>query len=225
MILRTKKWRMILAHYCIANGLPKAGSLPEEKGFTVKTNRRFGKPARHVLQRVSNNLQARKMITAKENDGTLNSVVQNALLPPPPKETMGGAMLRLALKEVGVHEAPMGSNRGTRVEFYQSSTGAYGLAWCASFCSKMARLAGFTGTVSAGAWDLTDSHGHHIASLHAAMPGDCVSLNEGQGHVGILEAVHWERGVVTLVAGNTGDSVKVSEYPINLIHSICRLSN
>lgn len=225
MILLTRKWRLILAHYCLANGLPRAGSLPNEKGYLLHSYLPFGKAARNVIQRVANNLQARKMITAVENNGTLNTAMQNALLPPPPKETMGQKTLRLALKEVGVHEDPMGSNRGRRVEYYQSSTGAYGLAWCASFCSKMAQDAGYTGSVSAGAWNLTDTCGHHVSGLRAALPGDAVSLNEGEGHVGLLMSVHWSAGTFTMVSGNTNDAVHINDWPISLIHSISRLSN
>lgn len=225
MIVNFKKWRKILAHYLEANSLPHAGKAKGEAGWVTNSFKPFGKPARHVVIRVCNHLEAEKKITHKENNGTLNTAVQHALLPPPPKPTIGQTMVKLALKEVGTTEDPFGSNRGRRVEYYQSSTGAYGEAWCASFCSKMARNAGYKGTVSAGAWNLTDSHGTHVLGLAKAQPGDCVSLNEGSGHVGILESVQMDEGTVILIAGNTANSVQVHKYPISMIHSICRLEN
>lgn len=46
----------------------------------------------------------------------------------------------LEFSQIGVTESPWGSNRGARISYasggygpYQGSTGAYGLAWCASF--------------------------------------------------------------------------------------------
>jgi hypothetical protein len=47
-----------------------------------------------------------------------------------------------------------------------------------------------------------------------------VSLNIGAGHVGLLLKKHQNH--VTLVAGNTADSVKEKDYPNAAIHSICR---
>jgi hypothetical protein len=46
----------------------------------------------------------------------------------------------LELSQLGTHEVPYGSNRGPRISYqsqgygpYQGATGAFGLAWCASF--------------------------------------------------------------------------------------------
>jgi CHAP domain len=50
-----------------------------------------------------------------------------------PKLTAGERAVVVALREVGVKESPANSNDGPRVHEYQSTTGAYREAWCASF--------------------------------------------------------------------------------------------
>lgn len=219
LILLTGKWRKALAHYCVANGLPHAGSLPDEKGWTANTNKPGGKPYRHVVQRVDNNLEARKLITAKQNDGTLNDVVQKILIPPAPKLTMGDLAVKFALKEQGVTEVPFGSNNGPRVRYYQSSTGAYGEAWCASFFWKMWQEAGYKGFTSAGAWNTTDSFGTRVLGVEHAKPGDGVSFNEGDGHIGMFLALVGDQ--VKTIDGNTDNEVAIRLRPVSLVHSIC----
>lgn len=62
------------------------------------------------------------------------------------------AIQRFEISQLGVHEIPDGSNRGPCISIvdgcavylgngpYQSSTGAYGAAWCASFADYMLKL-------------------------------------------------------------------------------------
>lgn len=215
--LLTKPYRRGMIHYANVH------ELAIEKGFVVNTNLPLGKVARRFLTRLQRHMHAQhpRAFPVKYIDGTLNSRTKAILVPPVP-DSMGSKALIRALKEVGVHEYPWGSNRGRRVGYYQSSTGEYGAAWCASFCCKMWQLAGYKGPTSAGAWNLTDNYGTRV-SLENAKPGDCVSLDTTQGHVGILERVNHTLGTVTLVAGNTSDSVKIKDYPMSMIHSICRL--
>lgn len=219
--LATRKYRRGMVRYANEKGLRNY-----EKGFAAETNKPLGRPARAFLLRIQKHMHAEHPhnFPIKYVDGTLNSKTKKILVPPPPPVTMNQKIIKSAIKEIGVHESPWGSNDGTRVNWYQSSTGAYNAAWCASFCSKMAQINGYNGAVSAGAWYLTDNCGISVTLAHA-IPGDCVSLDTGEGHVGILLRVNHTLGTVTLIAGNTGDMVKQKDYPIRMIHSICRLNN
>lgn len=191
--------------------------LAKEKGFTVETGRPLGKPARALLKRIQENLHARNLLGEKYIDGTLNSKTQVLLIPP---LSMGDKAAAYALSQVGVHESPWGSNRGADVHRYQSSTGAYGAAWCASFFFYCWQRAGYTGPTSAGAWDATDHHGTPIPSIAHARTGDGVSFNVGDGHIGMYLS-HAAKTVRT-VDGNTSDQVAIRDRPISQIHSICR---
>lgn len=200
-------------------GYSKNHGLAIEKGFSPKLQLPFGRPARRQLLRVQHNLEARKLLTEKQADGTWNTATDHIAFPPLP---VGQKVIARAAREIGVQEKPFGSNRGTRVEFYQSSTGEYGQAWCASFCWKMWQLEGYKGAVSAGAWRSTDDIGTTVGDADFLKPGDLVSLNEGDGHVGLFVKLNKPQNTVTLLAGNTANSVKEKDYHVSLIHSMCR---
>lgn len=211
MILNTRKWRRAI------NAYRKAWGLEKEPGFTVETGKPLGKPARALLLRVQKNLHARGLLAEKYVDGTLNTPTQILLLPP---LTMGDKAAAYALGQQGVHESPWGSNRGRDVRRYQTSTGAYGEAWCASFFWYCWQRAGYRGPTSAGAWDTTDHYGQPIAHINSALPGDGVSFDVGDGHIGIY--LSRTKTTVKTIDGNTSDQVAVRERPISSIHSICR---
>jgi hypothetical protein len=66
---------------------------------------------------------------------------------------------KLEVSQLGTREIPDGSNRGPRISYaaagygpYQGATGAYGLAWCASF----------------GTWALKSVTGHGFGSANDA---------------------------------------------------------
>lgn len=216
MVLNTRKWRRAMEAERRSNGWKLT---KEENGWAVETIKPLGKPGRHLLKREQDAWVKAGIMPAKDADGTLNSKSQSILIPP---LTMADKAVAYAVSQVGVHESPWGSNRGEDVHRYQSSTGAYGEAWCASFAWYCWQKAGYTGPTSAGAWDSTDNHGKRIATIAKAIPGDFVSLDGGEGHVGILLKRNVSARTVTLCAGNTGDSVKEKDYPIASIHSICR---
>jgi hypothetical protein len=200
-------------------GYSKEWGLKIVPGYSATSLLPFGKPARKQLLHVEQNLLARNLLLPKDVDGTWNKALDRIAFPPP---VAGQLVIAAAAKEVGVQEDPFGSNRGKRVEFYQSSTGAYYLAWCASFCWKMWQVAGdYKGATSAGAWRSTDTLGTKV-SLATIQPGDLVSLNEGDGHVGLFVRINDSAKTVTLIAGNTSNSVKELDYSISMIHSICR---
>lgn len=214
MILSTRKWRRAMAAYRQNWGLAR------EPGFTVETAKPLGKPARRLLKRIQENLHARDLLPKNHIDGTLNTPTQILLIPP---LSMGDKAAAYALGQQGVHESPWGSNRGRDVQRYQSSTGAYGAAWCASFFWYAWQQAGYRGRTSAGAWNTTDNYGARINGVQHAQPGDGVSFNIGDGHMGLYLS-HTKTHVKT-VDGNTSDSVAVRERPISSIHSINRPHN
>lgn len=211
IVLNTRKWRRAM------NAYRKAWGLAKEPGFTVETGKPLGKPARALLRRIQENLHARGLLGEKFVDGTLNTPTQILLLPP---LTMGDKAAAYALSQQGVHESPWGSNRGKDVHRYQSSTGAYNAAWCASFAFYCWQRAGYKGPTSAGAWDSTDNYGQSIPSVTKALPGDLVSFDVGDGHVGLY--LSRTKTTVKTVDGNTSDQVAVRERPISSIHSISR---
>jgi cell wall-associated NlpC family hydrolase len=189
------------------------------KGFNPRSVLPFGKPARKQLLLDQKNLLARKLLAPYEVDGTWNTATDRIAFPP---LSVGKRVIALAAKELGTVEVPFGSNRGKRVNYYQSSTGAYNTFWCASFCWKMWQEAGYKGAVSAGAWRSTDLIGTKVVLAASLQPGDLVSLNEGDGHIGLFVKHNAAAKTVTLIAGNTSNSVKEVDYPISLIHSMCR---
>lgn len=212
MIVKTRKWRRTLWAY---SKEWLQGYKP--KGFEVETNMPFGRPAHKLIKHVQDNLVARGKLPKASADGTLNKKTQDVLIPP---HTAADKAVAYALTQRGKHEDPWGSNRGADVHRYQSSTGAYNLAWCASFFWYCWQQAGYKGATSANAWASTDKLGTHIADINSAKPGDGVSLDEGEGHIGMYlthDAVN-----VTLISGNTHNSVDIGKYPISMIHSICR---
>lgn len=214
MVLNTRKWRRAIESVRRKNGW---GLLPQEHGWAVETIKPLGKPGRHLLKRVQDYFVAEKLMLPKYADGTLNSKTQALLLPP---LTAADKAVNYALSQVGVHESPWGTNRGADIHRYQSSTGAYGEAWCASFFWYCWQKAGYTGRTSAGAWNTTDAYGKHVASINQAKRGDGVSFNTGEGHIGMY--LSHDAHEVTTVDGNTSDQVAVRKRPLSMIHSICR---
>jgi len=123
-------------------------------------------------------------------------------------------IVRIAEREVGVHEVPPGSNRGYRVSTFQSSTGAYGQPWCDSFVMwdykqvdgawPFARLAYVYGTVQ-------QARDHALLrSTPAAGAAVAYTYWSGRirikpGHIGIVERV--TRDGFWTIEGNSGDAV------------------
>src|SRR5215204_6481379 len=98
--------------------------------------------------------------------------------------------LAYAASQLGVHEDPMGSNRGTRVEFYQRHDflAGGGYPWCASFTlTCWEEGAGHPLPYkSAGAYDLYNwakREGWSRPSKEC-IPGDLIVFNIGSGHIG-----------------------------------------
>lgn len=211
MVIATRKFRRAMEAY------RRNWGLKSEPGFTVETGKPLGKPARRLLRRIQENLHARGLLGERFINGTLNSATQILLIPP---LTMADKAVAYALSQQGVHESPWGSNSGADVHRYQSSTGAYGEAWCASFFWYCWRHAGYSGPTSAGAWHTTDALGTRVANITLAKHGDAVSFDIGDGHVGMY--LSHTTSTVKTIDGNTSDEVAVRERPLGQIHSISR---
>ncbi|SEH14590.1 CHAP domain-containing protein [Thermoleophilum album] len=124
---------------------------------------------------------------------------------------VGGRMLALARAELGVREAPPGSNDGPRIALYRSAVpgGPVG-PWCAYFVSWLARQAGAPlgdrgqGFASVDAlWSWARAAGRTYGPEEVPRPGDLVVWDE---HIGIVERVLPD-GRIQTIEGNTSDSV------------------
>lgn len=218
----THPYRNEMAVYAHIHGLPV------QKGFDVNSHAPLAKPARAFLLRIQKHMMAlykkdkvkwaayRKV----KATGLLDGFTRPALLPP---ITFGETVAHWCLKEVGVHEVPWGSNSGARVRWYQTATGDYNDAWCASFRSKALRENGYKGPVSALAWAF-DNIGTRIStldhSISLAKVGDAVTFNIGNGHIGTY--LSHTSSMVKTVDGNTSDAVAVRERPLSDIRTITR---
>lgn len=215
MVLDTHPWRVALVGYFHTHNLPLPHAVAEERGFDVRSHGPLRAPGHHAVARMQRHAHASGHLAEASIDGTLNTPTQHILIPP---LSMGDQAVKAAMGELGVHEDPWGSNRGTRIHEYQAVTGAYNTFWCASFFWWSWVQAGYRGSVSAGAWATTDSLGKRI-TLAQAVPGCGVSFDIGDGHVGMFLARVGSQ--VKSVDGNTRDEVAVRLRPISEIHSIC----
>lgn len=117
-----------------------------------------------------------------------------------------------ALEEArdGVHEVPMGSNRGPRVQHYQSADWIQGggYPWCVCFWLCALRDNGVKWPYpSPGAYHLFDWCKKNGRTTANPKPGDGVCFNMGSGHWGIF--LRFEGADVVTVDGNRGDRVGV----------------
>lgn len=128
----------------------------------------------------------------------------------------------LELSQLGTAEIPAGSNRGPRISYtsagygpYQGATGAFGLAWCASFQQwAFSTVTGATfadrsaGVLYIEAW--AQRHGYLNAK---AKVGSLVAFLDDGGHIGYVSKV-LASGYVAL-EGNSGDAVRQVFHPWN----------
>ncbi len=136
----------------------------------------------------------------------------------------GAQIAALATAELGVAEAPMGSNDGPRIAHYRTATTGSGVGpWCAYFTSWVAQQAGvpigpngsglgYVPTVKQWAEDT----GRYIpAGSGPPQVGDLVVFERnGDGvldHIGIVTGVSPDGGIQT-VEGNSSDKVSARSY-------------
>jgi hypothetical protein len=160
---------------------------------------------------------------------------------------LAAKLLSVALKEVGVKEKPLGSNRGPRVDKYQASTELqqkdWG-AWCAAFvcwCMREAMTAtgvkySFKRMTTAAvrfmrAWSLRQDASTHTLDNPGMdiIPGDI--LIYGFSHTGIAKTKPASNGAYIAVEGNTNDDggregIEVAERPrhINSVRTRIRFT-
>lgn len=144
--------------------------------------------------------------------------------------TIAQRIIAVAEAELGVTEQPPGSNRGQRVEHYQSFdwlTGG-GYAWCVSFAwgfvvwhsvlkkpnpyptASVAQLAG---------WGERNGWAVPVASIRI---GDLACLGNGR-HVTIVHHLLPGGSRFAGIGGNQSDSVRVSEYDRSDITTLLRV--
>ncbi len=120
-------------------------------------------------------------------------------------------------KEVGTKEEPLGSNRGQRVHYYQSSTGAYNAAWCVSFLQKGLQALGIPRLAdrTAGVFYLVGWARKHGLTRSVPKMGYFVAFMHGQGHIGIVKNVY-KNGSFRTIEGNATNRVRGDRvYPKN----------
>jgi len=126
------------------------------------------------------------------------------------------AVVDTALEEVGVTEAPPGSNEGTRIETYMASVGlSDGYPWCAGFVRwamdqagsnrPPIRSAGATDYITKESVDATDV----LRRAEAVSRGALAIWRRGdtwKGHIGLVR--RWDGACGRTIEGNTspGDS-------------------
>jgi hypothetical protein len=111
--------------------------------------------------------------------------------------------------ELGVREVPLGSNRGPRVRQYQSSTGAYGAAWCVSFLQWGLQKNGVPRIAnrSAGVFYCVDWARKNGYLRYSPKPGYFAAYMWSAGHIGVVEQVY-ESGGFRAIEGNASNSVR-----------------
>lgn len=189
--------------------------LAPQKGFDVGRHGPLLLPGRKFLARITAHMVASGKFPKVKQSWVLSEAVRDALIPP---MTFGEKVAHTLLSQVGIHEIPWGSNRGPEIHVYEASTGGYGEPWCASFRSWGCRKNGYTGPVSARAWDW-DNFGMRV-DLADAQVGDAVTFNIGDGHIGTY--LSHTKTLVQTVDGNTSDQVAVRERPVSVIRAITR---
>lgn len=138
--------------------------------------------------------------------------------------SLGQRLASIATAELGVAEAPAGSNDGARIAQYRTATDGAGVGpWCAYFTSWVAAQAGvpigpggsglgYVPTVKQWAQDT----GRYVPAGSApAQVGDLVVFDrDGDGvldHIGVVTGVSPDGGIQT-VEGNSSDKVSARSY-------------
>ena len=115
----------------------------------------------------------------------------------------------------GIHEIPPHSNRGPRVEYYQSFDflAGGGYAWCVDFFLAAWANAGHPMPYkTAGAHDMGNwaKKVNYATVLEHLIPGDGIDFNIGSGHFAMY--LDHSKTQVQVVNGNVGDAVQESTF-------------
>jgi hypothetical protein len=138
---------------------------------------------------------------------------------------MAAKIKALEVSQLGVTENPWNSNGGPHISYpwpthggypsYQSATGAYWAAWCASFQVWAFHQAGYgwIGDRSAGVLYIEDwarRHGYLASKPHA---GSLVAYLDDGGHIGFIARV--TASGYSEISGNTSNAVHETWHPWN----------
>jgi uncharacterized protein (TIGR02594 family) len=123
-------------------------------------------------------------------------------------------IVQVVCSQVGVVEAPIGSNRGTEVDAYLRPSGLSAVPWCAAFVSWCLKEAGYALPV------------YHVSAakllryalrpvVSPAQPGDVFGwVNpDGTGHVGFVIGAGDALDMVATCEGNSANRVRVCWRP------------
>jgi hypothetical protein len=135
-----------------------------------------------------------------------------------PASSAGQAIVNLVSQEVGVAEAPPGSNDSPRIAQYRQATAGSGVGpWCAYFTSWAAREAGVPlGENGQGFGRVDDVYAWAQRAGKAVpngpgvqpQPGDLIVWDE---HIGVVESVAPD-GTINTIEGNSSDQVAKRSY-------------
>jgi hypothetical protein len=128
--------------------------------------------------------------------------------PEPTGHKKRDAVIKEALSLVGIHEEPMGSNKGKEVERIQASTKAYGLPWCVSTIQYiwMKTLSSTWANDTANAYYLETYAKNFRMTIPRPVAGCAVVYHIGDGHAGTVIKVN-SNGTFWAIEGNWGDAV------------------
>jgi peptidoglycan hydrolase-like protein with peptidoglycan-binding domain len=157
-----------------------------------------------------------------------------AIVPGPTALAVKAKSYELELLAASIHEIPDGSNRGPAISYtaalaghtiraLQSSTGAYGQAWCVSTQQAVMKAIGY-GTfanATAGVYYTVDYYAARNQLVAKARVGELVAFITydryghrvpGTGHMGFVMAV--QASTFTYAAGNDGNAFREHTIPM-----------
>jgi len=128
--------------------------------------------------------------------------------PKPTGHDKRDAVVAEAMKLVGIHEEPMGSNAGAAVHKIQSATGAYNEPWCVSTVQFIWKtvLGSTWAKDTANAYFLESYAQTNKATVGHPVAGGAVVYHLGDGHAGTVVKTN-SNGTFWAVEGNWGDAV------------------
>lgn len=123
----------------------------------------------------------------------------------------------IAKKELGIKEVD-GSGSNSRIIMYNAHTSLKAtddsVPWCSSFTNFVVDTAGYKGTNSAAARSWLDWG----KVIDKPILGCIVVFKRGKppsGHVAFCDHPDISNGIIRVLGGNQGDSVKVARFPVS----------